>query len=346
MERILDARKKQILSLAINEYIKTAEPVSSRLIAEKYLPEVSSATIRNELASLEEMGYLKQPHTSAGRIPSDLGYRYYVDNLINVQLSPVEEAFIHKLYTALNKEVEDLLEETTSLLARLTKYVAIVFAPLSNKSLFKHIDLVPLSSRAILLVLITETGYVEKTLLDFEEEIAASSVVKAEKILNKKLKNLSLDKIKKEKSLLLKDCPPELKKLLDRVLNGIIVSLSKGKGAKFFFGGAANLLQQPEFESLEKTQALLRTLEHRYTLLQILREALNAHWVMVKIGSENSQLEMKDCSFVATNYSIGSGNLGALGIVGPTRMDYARAISTVLCIAKNLSKILESLHNN
>lgn len=340
----LDQRKKQILFATVYEYIVAAEPVSSKLIAEKYLPGVSSATVRNELAVLEDLDYLKQPYRSAGRVPTDLGYRHYVDNLTDLKLSPVEETFIQCLYKTISEEVENLLRETSLLLAKLTKYVAVVFAPFLSRSSFKHLDLVLLSPQTALLVLITDAGYVEKKILKFVQPVEQSNIERAEKILNEKLKSLNLEEIKKKKPLIVKSSPPELKRLLGKILGEIISTFARDENEKIFLDGTARILQQPEFASLEKVQVLLETLEQRYTLLQLLRETLQAQQVVVRIGSENGQLEMKDWSFVAANYSVGGQNLGTLGILGPTRMNYPMAISTVLCIAKNLSEILES-HN-
>jgi heat-inducible transcriptional repressor len=343
----LDARKSRVLYAAVHEYILNAEPVSSRLIVEKYLPDVSSATVRNELMLLENMGYLQQPHVSAGRIPTDLGYRYYVDNLIDIELDPNEETFIHNLYVAVNKELEDLLQETSALLSELTKYISIVSVPFLNKSLFKHLDLVPLSSHTILLVLITNSGSVEKTVLEFKEEIKERLLSKAERILNQKLKNLNLEEIEKKRQLTLKDSPPELKELLSKILDQIILCLTRDRNGQIFLRGTANILQQPDYESAEKIQPLLEALEQRYMLINFLKETFdfNTQHLIVKIGSENEQAEMKGYSFVVTNYCVGVSSLGVVGIVGPRRMNYAKTIRTVQCIARNLSGFFESLNN-
>jgi len=341
---VLDRRKRDILQAVLHCYIFTAEPVSSGILAKKYELGVSPATVRHELALLEEMGYLKQPHTSAGRIPTDKAYRYYVDNLMGVSLSFKEEEVIHCLYAALNKEIEDLMWETSRLLSRLTRYMAIVLAPALSKSSFKHIDLVSLSSNIVLMVLITDTGWVEKRVLEFGNDIDYTQLATVERKLNQLLHDLDLEDIKL-KGQELERLMREDRMLVRKIVAQIIDCLEREESERIFLGGTASMLQQPEFESIGKVQFLLEALEHRYLLLHLLKEVMSANGVMVKIGTENEHKEMKDYSFVGANYQLGGRNVGTLGILGPTRMDYARAISTVKCIAKSLSEVLESLHH-
>ncbi|MDI6688892.1 MAG: heat-inducible transcriptional repressor HrcA [Actinomycetota bacterium] len=366
---MLDSRKKLILYAVVHNYILTAEPVSSLRLVEQYQLGVSPATVRNELAELEEMGYLWQPHTSAGRIPTDRGYRYYVDSLMGSEgLSPVEKRSIHLFYTQLNKEMEDLMRETSQLLSQLTNYVAVVFGPALRKSSLKHLDLISLCPHSVLMVLITDTGCVAKRVLEMDRSINQRKLSRVERVLNRKLADLNLYEIS-QKRREFADLLPQQSGLVQGIIDKILDSLMQEERERIYLGGTANILRQPEFESLERIQNLLKTLEQGYILLQLLGEALEAcppslsslaasphsaagqagrgRWVskvIVRIGSENEAVEMQDYSLVATGYHAGGQTLGTLGILGPTRMNYPRAISAVECIAQNLSRILESLH--
>jgi len=340
---VLDERKKAILRVVVHDYILTAEPVSSKAVAEKCRLGVSPATVRHELGILEDMGYLKQPHTSAGRIPSDLGYRFYVDALAEVRLNPVERATIDRIFASVSKEIEDLMRETSVLLSRMTRHTGIVFAPALKKSAFKHIDLVFLRPDTILMVLITETGCVEKQVLEFKSEVSAEDLAAVESILNRHLARLDIDEIKTKRAELLKHSV-NCKNLIREVWGKIIDRMDREENERIFLGGTFHFLRQPEFESVKRVQDILEALERRYVLLRLLGDTFSQSQVVVKIGSENQQSEIKDCSFVAANYQFGGKNLGTLGILGPTRMDYAHVISMVKYFAQTLSEVLESLH--
>ncbi|MEW6189176.1 MAG: heat-inducible transcriptional repressor HrcA [Actinomycetota bacterium] len=354
---MLNSRKKLILYAVVHNYILTAEPVSSRRLVEQYQLGVSPATVRNELAELEEMGYLWQPHTSAGRIPTDRGYRYYVDSLMGSEgLSPAEKRSIHLFYTRLSKEMEDLMRETSQLLSKLTNYVAVVFGPALRESSLKHLDLISLCPHSVLMVLITDTGCVAKRVLEMDRSINQGKLSRVERVLNRKLASLNLYEIS-QKRREFGDILPQQSGLVQGIIDKILDCLMQEEKERIYLGGTANILRQPEFESLERIQSLLKTLERGYILLQLLGEALEAcppspssgsdrraSKVIVRIGSENEAVEMQDYSLVATSYHAGGQTLGTLGILGPTRMNYPRAISAVGCIARNLSRVLESLH--
>ncbi|HAW60225.1 MAG TPA: heat-inducible transcription repressor HrcA [Actinobacteria bacterium] len=339
----LDPRREFILCALVHEYIRTVEPISSGYLVENYQLGVSSATVRNELATLEKLGYLKQPHTSAGRIPTDEGYRCYVNSLTDTEtLTLAEKRLIHRFYLEINKEMEDLIRETSSLLSRLTNYAAVVFAPALKKSLLKHVDLIFLRSWTILLALITDTGWVAKRVLELERPVRAGDLWLLESALNERLAKSSPDCIH--------DIVEQLFQLLpgrESLIRKVVISIDDclaEENRRFYFGGASLLLQQPEFRSLEKVQALFQVFEQGYMLLRLLGGELEPERVVVKIGSENEQLGMEDCSLVIASYQVADKSLGVLGLLGPTRMNYAKAISTVGYVAQNLSETLESLH--
>ncbi|MCL6471702.1 MAG: heat-inducible transcriptional repressor HrcA [Firmicutes bacterium] len=340
---MLDARKKAILFVAVQEYILTAEPVSSHRLVEKYQLGVSSATVRNELAVLEDLGYLHQPHTSAGRIPTDIAYRFYVDSTADKPgLTLKEEKAIVKLYSALNKEMEELLRETTSILSKLTNYIAVVMAPTFKSSRLKHIDLVSLSPKHMLMVLITDKGQVLKRTISVETHGVDVSGV--EHLLNERLQGLQPSEISTVKDAIdLSDYKSAgfIHQLIDEIVD---VMQSEDK-ERVFLGGTTSILGQPEFEDFRKVQSLLSSLEHGYRLLQWLEDSYRSDKVFVRIGSENADQQIKDCSVIASTYHVDDEAFGTLGIIGPTRMNYARAISAVEFIAGNLTKALNDLRS-
>lgn len=342
----LDRRQELILYAVVHEHVLTAEPVGSHKLVDRYKLSVSSATVRSELALLEEEGYLIQPHTSAGRIPTDKGYRYYVDSLMRRQkLSSVEERSIHHFYSLLSKETEDLMRATSLLLSKLTSYISVVFAPSLARSTLRHLDLILLRPQAVLMVLITDTGQVVKRVLGLEEVINASCLSRVETLFNEKLNGVSLDQISsQEKQLFLESSSLE-GRLLAKVIAQITSFLAEEERERIFLGGRTNILRQPEFEDVEEVKKLLSTLEEGYILLNLLESALQASQVVVKIGAENRQPSLDHCSLVASGYRLKGETVGGLGILGPTRMDYERAIPAVECIAENLSQALESIHS-
>jgi len=340
---MLDARKKAILFVAVQEYILTAEPVSSQKLVEKYQLGVSSATVRNELAALEELGYLRQPHTSAGRIPTDSAYRFYVDSTSDKPgLTAQEEKSIIRLYSAINKEMEELLRETTQILSNLTNYIAVVMAPTFKRSIIKHIDIVSLSPRHVLLVLITDKGQVLKRTVSVND--ADKNIENIEQLLNEKLQGLDQLEISKRKDDI--ELPDQDKlKLVQTLIDEIADMMQSDHKERVFLKGTSSIFYQPEFEDLQKVQGLLGSLEHGYRLLQWLEDSYRTEKVLVRIGSENLDKNIKDCSVVASSYQVDGESLGTLGIIGPTRMNYARAISSVEFIAFNLSRALNDLRS-
>lgn len=340
---MLDARKKAILFVAVQEYILTAEPVSSQKLVEKYQLGVSSATVRHELAQLEELGYLHQPHTSAGRIPTDIGYRFYVDSTASKPgLTGQEEKAVTELFSELNKEMEGLLQETTKILTNLTNQVSVVLAPAFKTSRLKHVDIVSLSPRHILMVLITDKGQVLKRTISVEA--AGESVDAIERILNERLHGLGPSEITASKAgIVLPD--PEITNLVNRLIDEIVDIMAAEDKERVFLSGTASIFEQPEFENLHKVQLLLNSLEQGYRLLQWLEDSFRSDKVFVRIGSENTDQRIQDCSLVASSYKVDGEALGTIGIIGPTRMNYTRAISAVEVIAASLSRALRDLRS-
>lgn len=345
MAQVLDERKKMILRAVVERYVANAEPVSSKCLVEENNWPVSSATVRHEMALLEEMGYLTHPHTSAGRVPTDLGYRFFVDSLIeNQNITESEAELIRRFYASLNYELDELMKETSYLLSELTQYAAVVFAPDIKKDKVKHIDLITLSYQAFLVVLITSSGSVSKRVIkldQFQEE----DLKVAEQLLNDKLRDLNVSQIK-EFSVAgnltgLSSNLTETQKIIVEESKKAIVSCLNKTDNRVYFGGTANLLNQPEFESLKRLQNLLNLIEYNYSLLDFLNYIAQNCETLVSIGSE-SQLRLEGLSLVAARYSLGKKNKGVVGILGPTRMNYPKIIPTVRYIAKNLQNVLKN----
>lgn len=339
---MLDERKQVVLYALVHDYILTAAPVGSSRLVQKYRLGISPATVRNEMSVLEEMGYVYQPHTSAGRIPTDEGYRFYVDSLkAQSGLTPAEERFIQQSYISLNKEMTDLMRKTSGLLAQLTDYVAIVLSPALKRSAIKHLDLVTLSPTRVLVVVITESGCVTKEVVELEEHVSGEDVQRVEQTLNAGLSGKTAQQIRRGAQVALDgDSPGE--RVLDIVLD---LLEEEDEQDRVFLEGTTSILHQPEFGKLAKVQSLLETLEQSYTMLQVLGDVFEARRTQVRIGSENPHKEIQDCSLVTAQYRFGEDGYGAVGLLGPTRMNYMRAISAVECIARNLSEVLDSIRS-
>lgn len=340
---MLDKRQQKILRAVVYRYIMTGMPVGSKSLAESLNLGISSATIRNELSKLEGMGYLYQPHISAGRVPTDLGYRFYVDSLIGrTRLREEEKEAILTLFSNKTKELENLLQETSNLLSRLTSTAAMIIAPSLRRNLIKHIDLVRLSSGMILLVIITDTGRVEKKLIDTGEEIADVNLEAVQAFLNRRLHGRGMDDLAgfaAEKGLK----EEKAARLAVKVVGVIQDILTQEQYEKIYVGGTVNLLRYLDEEGIKRIESLLKHFEEQYFLLNLMSEAIRAKELTVRIGDENIFEELQYFSLVATPYAIGEEMMGTVSVLGPTRMDYARVIPTVDFIAKSLSRTLEML---
>lgn len=342
---MLDDRKQVILYALVHDYITTASPVGSSRLVQKYKLGISAATVRHEMAGLEEMGYLHQPHTSAGRIPTDEGYRFYVDSLkAQSGLTPREERFVQQSFLSLNKEMSDLMRKTSGLLSQLTNYVAIVLSPALKRSVIKHLDLVSMTPTRVLMVLITDTGCVAKHVIELKTPADGNDVRRVERALNSKISGKTAAQIRRGIHIAPRSDAAGV--LGDSVLDAVLQLLEEEDEVdRVFLEGTSSILNQPEFGKLQKVQSLLETLEKGYTVLQVLGDVFEAQRIQVRIGSENPQKEIQECSLVATKYQLGEDTFGAVGLLGPTRMNYMRAISAVECIAQNLNEVLESMHS-
>lgn len=333
----LDDRKKTILLALVQSYILTGRPVGSGAIARATDLGISPATIRNELSVLEDLGLLKQPHTSAGRVPTDVAYRYYVDMLMRQPIpSGRDSEAIERLFAAQTREIEGLFQEASVLLSKLTRNTAILFAPFNSADTIRHIDLVRLSEQRVMVIVITATGQVGRQLVKVARPVGADTVERVASFLDGELAGASLDTIDVTAPLVKETFEPDADTLLDEALRAVCDYLGSIE-ERVFIGGAANIVGG---ENPEWAQVLLEAMEKQYFILDLLRDLLRERRLTVRIGEENRLRELQRYSFVGASYPVGKGLLGSLGVVGPTSMDYARTIGMVQFMAENLGRTL------
>lgn len=338
----MDDRKQKVLLAIVQDFIATAEPVGSRTIAKKYGLGVSPATIRNEMADLEEMGYIEQPHTSAGRIPSVRGYRYYVDYLMKKrELTREEEELIRSQLETKARDVGKVIQRTGNLLSQLTSYTSMVLTQQMGPNNFKHVQLVPMNSAQTMVIVVMDNGAVHHRLIETPESLIATDMETLSRVLNAKLQGLNIETIK---LTLLKELYFELgrhKHILDLALELIQDSLALKEEEKIYLGGVFNMLTQPEFHNVERIKTMLGILEQEKLLCELLSGESADKGVTVRIGGEIKDYDIKDYSVVAAPYTLSGRKVGTVGVLGPTRMDYAKVISVVDFLTKNLSLALD-----
>lgn len=333
---MLNERKRKILQAIIEEYINTAEPVSSGALMEKYDLNCSSATIRNEMADLEKQGFLDKVHTSSGRIPSAKGYRFYVDELMQDDRISVEEIkyISDKLETKVH-EIEDLTKITATTISEITHYTTVTIGPRANEQIIQEIKFVLLSPRMILAIIITDTGMVKETIIKFDEDISDKQVETLNYIFNNKLKGEPIEKINKP----LEDFLVEEMKDSVKVIKPIIVQIKKVlfEDEKIYLEGAKRELDLPEFNSLEVAKNFVNILDTKELMADMLNSGI-AEDINIYIGEENEKDELKDFSVVTFKHKVSNKDMGTIGIIGPKRMDYAKVISVMKYISKKLNE--------
>ncbi len=337
----LDPRKAAILTAIVREYVHSAEPVSSRRIVEGYDLGVSAATVRNEMAALEDAGYITQPHTSAGRVPTDLGYRYFVNGINEVQ--PLEEAQRLALRGLIGRarDLEDLLRRTTQLLAHLTHYASLVLAPSLDRSRLKLVELVALTPQTAMLLLIADTGRLEKRILELPAPVADSDLEWVRTVFNETAAGLRMADVPAAFRGLLECAPAELRELLGAVSRAVTTDLVRPSADQVYVGGQAALAGDGGFQNAELHQ-VFELLEEEATIGRVLAESATLDRPLVRIGEENQPIEgLTAASIIATGY--GREAPGSLGVLGPTRMDYPAVLAAVKAVADQLQSALQAL---
>jgi heat-inducible transcriptional repressor len=336
----LDKRKAFILATVVYEYVATAEPVGSQTLTQKYNLGVSSATIRNEMAELETAGYLIQPHTSAGRVPSDAGYRTYVDQLMRPEpLPPDESRRIRDEFRAASRELDDVIEVTTRLMGQLSKNVAFMVAPLRETQTFRHLQLIWLSERSGIAIVVGSLGVALQR--PFEHaNVSADDLTRLSNTLNAALSGKSMRELATLDVARIARAAGLSQELAAEVQSAFKDAARSEESPTVFSSGAQHLLDQPEFQDLRKLRSILRIIEEQKSLYELVADTMTSEGPTVKIGSELGSDEITECSLVTVPYHVGDGVVGMLAILGPRRMPYARLLSIATGTAQSLDSHL------
>jgi heat-inducible transcriptional repressor len=342
MERELTPRERMILGYIVQEFIMTAIPVGSRYLVKKYNLGLSPATVRNVMADLEDMGYLWHPHTSAGRIPTDKGYRFYVDNLLEIKdLSPAEKEAINSVVQG-KEELEEILKDISKLIGKISKQLSIASTPQINDAILTKLDIISISDTKLLVVISLKSGLVRTIVLEVSSEISRDKLDFVRAVLNERLSGLTLRQIRETFIERIRDVESEL----GGIINVFIRSADKlfydfyDVVDRLHIGGVPEVLDHPEFKSPEKIRNIMELVENEDEIIKIFQmlraSTMESDRVIVSIGEENPEGKFRDYSLVASEYRIG-GVKGVIGVIGPKRMNYSRVISIVNYTCKALS---------
>ncbi len=339
----LNDRKIRILEAIITDYIATAEPIGSRTIARKYNLGISPATIRNEMSDLEELGFIEQPHTSAGRVPSQKGYRLYVDNLMQSRKLSQEEADFLKNAISFNvNRIEYMMEQTAKALAMLTSYTTVVTEPKSRKVKVKHIQLIPIDESEIAAVIVLDNKAIKNNIIRVRNIPDTDELNKISSGINGILKNCSAEDIDSGAITELMRSFTQYKDMVTKVLKAVISALHQEEDVHVYTSGVKNLLGFPEFSDVTKVKNIFQTFEEKDMLITLLGEGddTSADKIQIIIGGENNMEELRDCSIVRANYRFGNNSVGKIGIIGPTRMNYSQTVAVLNEIVKKLDSVI------
>ncbi|MCD7033040.1 heat-inducible transcriptional repressor HrcA [Metabacillus sp. GX 13764] len=341
---MLTERQLLILQVIVDDFIRSAQPVGSRTLSKKEAISFSSATIRNEMADLEDLGFIEKTHSSSGRVPSEMGYRYYVDHLLSpkrltkLELGQIKSVFAERIF-----ELEKTVQKSAQILSDLTNYTSIVLGPKFNENTLKRLQIVPINESMAVAIIITNTGHVENRTISFPASMNPEDIEKVVNILNDKLAGAPLSELKDR---LYKEVVNLLKvhiRNYDAFLKGLDGTFDSESGEKIYFGGKTNMLNQPEFNDLARVKSLLSMIEEEHAFYELLK--MKDKGVTISIGRENQVSAMDNCSLITAAYSVGARQIGTIAILGPTRMEYSRVISLIEHVAKDLSKALTDLYH-
>jgi heat-inducible transcriptional repressor len=338
----LSGRELRILQNLVNHYIQTADPVGSRVIANKFRMGLSPATIRNTMQDLEELGLIRQPHTSAGRVPTDTGYRVFVDMLLKPEpLNDAEKAKIKGMLDNSNKGLDAILSQASKVLGEITNQLGITITPRFEEGILSKIDLIPVAEGRLLVVVAVRSGLARTILMEVESEIETEELRLMEQVLNERLSGLTLGHVRKTLNERLADtpCSPRLIKLF---LDSSAIIWSEQGEEKLHFTGTDKLIVQPEFADRARLTEFLKVLEDRKELIEFIETKSIGEGIVITIGTENPIEEIKNCSLVISKYQTGKVS-GTIGVIGPTRMPYSKLVSIVEYTAKSLNESLSDL---
>lgn len=336
----LDDRNKRVLQAVIDSYIASGMPIGSSVLVRRYDFGVSSATLRNIMAELEEMGYLTHPHTSAGRVPTDLGYRYYIDALINIEKEAGElDDQLRRTPSLHGEDLDELMEEASKFLATLSHCAGVVVAPSEPEAKYRHIEFIRLRGTQVLIIFVTESGIVQNKLIELEEGIRQHDLNRFSAYLDEELEHRTLNEVRERLVEKMREEKALFAQLMDETYRASR-EVQEKESEKVFIGGASQIMETPEFATVEKMRSLFKAFEDKYMLLKLLDRTAAAQGIKVFIGSENPYFEMQGCSLVVGSYHAGENIVGTLGVIGPTRMQYKQVIQVVDYTSKLLTKLL------
>jgi heat-inducible transcriptional repressor len=335
----VEDRKLEVLRAIVEDYIATNEPVGSKSLVDRHNLGVSSATIRNDMAALEEEGLIAQPHTSAGRVPTDAGYRVFVDRLTEIKpLSSAERRAIG-VFLEGAVDLDDVLHRAVRALAQLTRNVAVVQYPSLSRSRVRHVELISISTTRLMLVLITDTGRVEQRLVDLPSPVSDEDVYDLRATLNARLRDRSLAETPEIVSELPGQVDPKLRGMVATLSTVLLEVLVEPSNDRIVLGGTANLSQQTvDFPAI---RPVLEALEEQVVLLRLLDQAVSSSRVLVRIGNETEHEGLASASVVSSGYGLHGSAVGAVGVLGPRRMDYAHTMARVAAVARYVGNLLE-----
>jgi heat-inducible transcriptional repressor len=339
-----ESRREAILKAIVTDYVLDGEPVGSKRVVEELRLGVSPATVRADMAVLEAEGYITQPHTSAGRVPTDKGYRFFVDALADTgALQPEHLAALDGLMMG-SADIEELLRRASNVLSRLTRYASLVAAPSLDRTRLRHIELVQLGPGNILAILIADTGQVRKRIIALDGSIDDHELQRARWAVNDAAGNMRLTEAPDIVGGLAVGAPPELRTLLEQVAD-VLADEAAGRGAveRVFVGGGANLVGAGHFDRPEQISELYGMLEQQVVLVEMLRATLASGDPAVRIGTEIPMAELAACSLVASGYELSGDRAGSVGVIGPTRMDYPQTLAAVKAVASSLEHALAAM---
>lgn len=336
----LSQRSRQILEAIVEDYIATAEPVGSSAVAKRHALSLSSATVRNVMASLEELGLLASPHTSAGRVPTEKGFRFYVDSLVSLrQISQQEKREILKRYRETGGNLTDLLRETSRTLSSLSNYTGIVVAPRFTSSRFRQIEFVKLGNHKILTILVSCNGDVQNRIIDTEQEFFPDDLIAMANYLNSILEGLTIDQVRQKVLTEMQSEKSRYDQMMSRALALSEQALPES-AQDVFIAGQSRIFDQPEFADLGKMREIFQAFEEKGRLVELLGRCMQADGVQIFIGAETPLKEMAGMSLITSTYLTGNDTIGLLGVVGPTRMGYSSVIPIVDYTARVVSRLL------
>ncbi len=336
---MLNNRERQVLQAIIEEYINTAEPVSSGSIVSKYNLEYSSATIRNDMAELEKQGYIEKTHTSSGRVPSAKGYRFYVDELLNDDNISLDEIqYIKSQLETKVDEIEELTKIATNTISEITHYTTVAIGPDATNNIISDVKFISLGNRILMAVVLTENGAIKETIIKYDEDISESQVESLNYLFNNKLKGKPLTKIDKPMEEYIISSMENQIHVIKPIINQMNKSLEQSD--HIYLEGANNVFDFPEFKKIDTARNFLNIIDTKEQVMEILNSGL-AEDINIYIGEENEKEELKDLSIVTFRHTVGNKDFGTIGIIGPKRMDYSKVISVMKYISKKLNEKLD-----